>query len=88
MERKFKGILSELSSAPIRNKEDFIQHRAEQAIAAMQNLRNLLKETFSEEIAADLDKRLINALKTDDFEKFRRGIRAVKKEGDRDVRDI
>ena len=79
MDRKFTSLLDELSSAPIRNKEQFIEHRAEQAIAAIQNLRKLLRESFNEEAAADLDKRLINAIKTDDAEKFRRGLRAHKK---------
>lgn len=76
MDRKFTSILDELSTAPIRNKEQFIEHRAEQAIAAIQNLRKLLRETFNKEIAADLDKRLINAIKTDDAEKFRRGLKS------------
>ncbi len=79
MDRKFTSLLEELSSAPIRNKEQFIEHRAEQAIAAIQNLRKLLRESFTEDAAADLDKRLINAIKTDDPEKFRRGLRAHKK---------
>ncbi len=79
VDRKFTSILDELSTAPIRNREQFIEHRAEQAIAAIQNLRKLLRESFPEEAASDLDKRLINAIKTDDPEKFRRGLRAQKK---------
>jgi hypothetical protein len=79
VDRKFTSLLEELSSAPIRNKEQFIEHRAEQAIAAIQNLRKLLRESFAEEAAADLDKRLMNAIKTDDAEKFRRGLKAHKK---------
>lgn len=79
MDRKFTSILDELSSAPIRNKEQFIEHRAEQAIAAIQNLRKLLRDSFTEHAAADLDKRLLNAIKTDDPEKFRRGLRLHKK---------
>lgn len=76
MDRKFSSILDELSTAPIRNKEQFIEHRAEQAIAAIQNLRKLLRESFPEDAVADLDKRLMNAIKTDDAEKFRRGLKA------------
>lgn len=81
MDRKFNSLLEELSAAPIPDKEQFIEHRAEQAIASFQNLRRLLRESFGPEESADLDKRLINALKTDDFEKFRRGLKAYKKKG-------
>jgi hypothetical protein len=79
VDRKFTSLLEELSAASIRNKEQFIEHRAEQAIAAIQNLRKLLRESFPEATASDLDKRLINAIKTDDPEKFRRGLKAHNK---------
>ena len=80
MDRKFSSILDELRHAPIRDRELFIEHRADQLIASYQNLVNLINESYNEEIAADLIKRLGNSVKSGDSEKFRRGIKSAKKE--------
>lgn len=79
MDRKFTSILDELRHAPIRDRECFIEHRADQLVASYQNLVKLINESYGEEIAADLNKRLANAIKSGDGEKFRRGIKSVKK---------
>ena len=79
MDRKFSSILDELRHSPIRNRELFIEHRADQLIASYQNLVNLITESYNDEIAADLIKRLGNSVKSGDSEKFRRGIKSAKK---------
>jgi len=78
VDRKFTSILDELSHAPIRDRDLFIEHRAEQVIASFTNLMKLIRESYAEETAADLHKRLLNAVKTGDEEKFRRGIKLAK----------
>ena len=79
MDRKFSSILDELAHSPLRDRELFIEHRADQVIASFNNLVKLIKESYGEEIAADLNKRLLNSVKSGDAEKFRRGIKCVKK---------
>ncbi len=79
VDRKFSSILEELAHSPLRDREFFIENRADQVIASFNNLVKLINESYGEEIASDLNKRLINSLKSGDAEKFRRGIKSVKK---------
>jgi hypothetical protein len=46
------------------------------------NLVNLINENFSEDIANDLTRRLLNSIKSGDPNKFERGIRKVDKHED------
>jgi len=79
VDRKFSSILDELTHSPLRDREMFIEHRADQVIASINNLVKLIRESYTEEVAADLNKRLMNSIKSGDSEKFRRGIKSVKK---------
>lgn len=79
MDRKFTSILDELRHSPIRDRELFIEQRADQLIASYQNLVKLINESYGETTASDLNKRLVNAVKSGDAEKFRRGIKSAKK---------
>lgn len=79
MDRKFSSILDELVHSPIRDRELFIEHRADQVVASFGNLMKLIRESYDDETVADLSKRLLNAVKSGDPEKFRRGIKSVRK---------
>ena len=79
MDRKFTSILDELRHSPIRDRELFIEQRADQLIASYQNLIKLINESYGDTVAGDLNKRLANAVKSGDAEKFRRGIKSAKK---------
>jgi hypothetical protein len=79
VDRKFSSILDELVHSPIRDKEMFIEQRADQVVASVTNLLKLINESYDEEIAADLSKRLFNSIRTNDSEKFRRGIKSIRK---------
>ena len=81
MNRKFSSILDELTHSPLRDRELFIEHRADQVVASFNNLVRLINESYGEEVSADLQKRLLNSIRTGDPEKFRRGIKSVKREG-------
>lgn len=79
MDQKFKGILEELGNyVPSKNKEVFIEGRAEQVVASARNLIKLVESTYSAELAEDLTRRLISAIKNNDSEKFCRKIRQIK----------
>lgn len=79
MDRKFTSILDELTTSPRLERDIFIEQRGQQVIASFLNLTKLIQESYDSDTAADLTKRLLNAVRTGDEEKFRRGIKQVKK---------
>jgi len=73
-----RSILEEISRIDIhKDKEHFIESKAANIIAGTENLLNLISETYDEQTAHDLTKRLLNAIRTQDPKKFERGIRKV-----------
>ena len=78
VKKRTRSILEEISRIDVnRDKEHFIESKAENIIAGTANLLDLINVTYDEEIAHDLTKRLINAIRTQDPKKFQRGIRKV-----------
>jgi hypothetical protein len=79
MDKKFSGMLDELADyAPSKDKELFIESRGQQVIASALNLIRLMRESFSEEVATDLTKRLVRAIANEDQEKFTRRLRQLR----------
>jgi len=75
MKRKTRSILEEINSmSPKRDRKQIVEANAEQVIVTAINLINLINETFDVETAADLNKRLINSIRTKDPRKFKRGV--------------
>lgn len=78
VKKRTRSILEEISRIDIhKDKEHFIESKAANIIAGTENLVNLINETYDEETAHDLNKRLLNAIRTQDPKKFERGIRKV-----------
>lgn len=78
MKKRTRSILEEISRIDLhKDKEHFIESKATNIIAGTENLINLITESYDEETAQDLIKRLINAIRTQDPVKFQRGIRRV-----------
>lgn len=76
---KFRSLLDELSdSAPLRDRELFIESRAQQVLASVSHLMRLIRESYEGEIADDLQRRLLLAIKNEDEQKFRRKIRQIR----------
>jgi|TARA_R110000850_G_scaffold273704_1_gene410422 hypothetical protein len=76
--KRTRSILEEISRIDLgKDKEHFIEGKAKNIIAGTENLLNLISETYDEDTANDLTKRLLNAIKTQDPKKFERGIRKV-----------
>lgn len=82
MQKKTRSILDELASMTTKtgDKVQVTESRALHVIQGAVNLLNYLKENFDKDTAADLEKRLINSIKTGDSTKFVRGIRKAKNE--------
>ena len=78
MKRKTRSILEEINAmAPKRDKKHIVESNGQQVIQTAINLINLINESFDVETASDLNKRLINAIRTKDPKKFARGIGKV-----------
>ena len=78
MKRKTRSILEEINAmSPKRDKKQIVESNAQQVIVTAINLINLINESFDVETAADLNKRLINSIRTRDPRKFLRGFGKV-----------
>ena len=81
MKIKTRSILQELNSiAEKRNTEAVIESRATNIINSAINLIESLNKHYSPEIADELERRMINAIKGQDPSKFTRGIRKITEE--------
>ena len=73
-----KSILEEISKViPNSNRESLIESRAGHVISSAINLIDMLHESYDQEIAGELTRRLVNSIKSGDPAKFERGIRRV-----------
>ena len=83
MKKQSRSILDEINeSFPKRNLSHVVESRGSHVINSAINLVNLINENFSEDVASDLTRRLLNSIKSGDPNKFERGIRKVDKHED------
>lgn len=81
MQKRTRSILDELANMPSsRDRENFIESRAAHVIQGAINLIRHLHETYDEETALELERRLINSIRSQDSSKFTRGVRRMKKD--------
>lgn len=82
MQKKTRSILDELADMTNRRGDitQISENRAVHVIQSAINLLNYIKENFDNDTAADLEKRLLNSIRTGDQTKFIRGIRKAKNE--------
>ena len=81
MQKKTRSILDELDNLLVhRDREKLLESRANHIIQSAITLINTIRENYDPEIAADLERRLINSIKGQDPAKFSRGVRRVKNE--------
>jgi hypothetical protein len=73
--------LAELDSIPThRDRENLVESRAANVIQSAINLMNFIKENYDDETAGELERRLLNSIRSGDSSKFVRGIRKLKDE--------
>jgi hypothetical protein len=88
LSQKPKSILEELNSLHEsrfnKEKENLIESRANNIIQSAINLVNLIRESYDEETAKDLESRLLNSIKSQAPVKFSRGIQRVKESKNED----
>lgn len=76
-----KNIIDELDAiVPAKSKHTVIESRATHLIASAINLVRLIRETYPDEQAEDLVKRLHRSIMSEDDKKFTRKIKEIRKE--------
>lgn len=81
MKKSTRSILEELSNLGVsRDKDQIISSRGTNLIESSINLLTLIREHYDLETAIELERRFINAIKTGEPSKFRRGIKKIQED--------
>lgn len=79
MQKRTRSILDEIDSLLIeRDKGNIIESRASNVIAGAINLINYIKENYDPDSADELERRLLNSIRSQDPQKFIRGVRRIR----------
>lgn len=81
MQKNTRSILDELDSfaSSRRDRAVVVESRAVHVIQGAINLINYIRENFDDETAGDLERRLLNSIRSQDSSKFSRGIKRTNK---------
>ena len=73
--KKSRSILEELNSISVdRNKHHVLENRVEHLVSSVSNIKEILYSLYEEDVALDLERRLINSIKSNDPRKFKRSM--------------
>ena len=76
MRKHTRSILEELTSISVqRDKESLVESRANNVITSAINLVKYIKENYDAETADELERRLLNSIRSQDPAKFTRTVR-------------
>lgn len=76
MKKQTRSILEEISNmVPQQDRVTVIESRANHAINSVINVINMIHENFDADVAVELERRLINSIRSKDTNKFVRGVR-------------
>ncbi len=86
MRKSTRSILQELSDLGVnRNKDLVIESRGTNLIESAINLILLIRENYDLETAAELERRFLNAIRTAEPAKFKRGIKKIQEDKNNDT---
>lgn len=78
MRKSTRSILQELSDLGVHRDTDLIiESRGSNLIESAVNLLMLIRENYDIETAAELERRFINAIRSGDSAKFKRGVKKI-----------
>ena len=79
MEKKSRSILDEINNSyPTRNRDDFIESKANHIISSAIYLFEMIDKTYSEEESEQLKRRFFSSIRGSDPKRFERMIKRVK----------
>ncbi len=81
MQKKTRSLLEELDLLRLhKDKENLVESRANHVITGAINLINFIRENYDKEQAEELERRLINSIRSQDTAKFSRGVKRISNE--------
>lgn len=81
MQKKTRGILEELDNLRLhKDRENLVESRANHVIQGAINLITFIRENYTPEQAEELERRLLNSIRSQDSAKFSRGVKRLKNE--------
>ena len=84
MQKRTRSLLDELSEISITKSSikrgNLIESRALHVIQGAINLINTIRESYDDQTALDLERRLLNSIRSQDDSTFKRGIRRARDE--------
>ena len=85
MQKRTRSILDEIDSLLVhKDRENLVESRANNVITSAINLINYIKENYNAEAADELERRLLNSIRSQDPNKFIRGVRKLRENKDED----
>ena len=80
MQRRTRKLLEELDSIAIeKDRVHLIESRATHLIASATNLIDMIRNSYDDQIAEDMERKLLLAIKRQDSTKFTNGLKRLKK---------
>jgi len=81
LQKRARSILDELDTLLVhKDRENLVESRASHVILGAINLINYIRENYEPEQADELERRLLNSIRGQDPEKFKRGVRRIRGE--------
>jgi len=81
LQKKTRSILEELDSLRLqKDRENLVESRANHVIQGAINLIAFIRENYTVEQAEELERRLLNSIRSQDASKFSRGVKRLKNE--------
>jgi hypothetical protein len=81
LQKKTRSLLEELDLLRLhKDKENLVESRANHVITGAINLINFIRENYDKEQSEELERRLINSIRSQDTAKFSRGIKRITNE--------
>lgn len=79
LQNRARSILDELDTLFVhKDRENLVESRATHVIQGAINLINYIRENYDAEQAGELERRLLNSIRTQEPEKFKRGVRRLR----------
>lgn len=79
MQKRARSILDELDTLLVhKDRENLVESRASHVIQGAINLINYIRENYEPAQAEELERRLLNSIRTQEPEKFKRGVRRMR----------
>ena len=79
MQKRARSILDELDTLFVhKDRENLVESRATHVIQGAINLINYIRENYDADQAGERERRLLNSIRTQEPEKFRRGVRRLR----------